>query len=170
MSILVAPDPDWPNHAQAEAQRWRDGGVQGLLDVHHIGSTSVAGLPAKPVIDLLPVFESFEAAANAQDAVEALGFEWLGAFGLEERHYARLDDPLTGDRRIQAHCYPLDHKDIARHLALRDALRDNGLLRAAYTREKARCAALHPGDLHAYGACKSAWIKKAEAKALESYS
>ncbi|MEP4981780.1 GrpB family protein [Ascidiaceihabitans sp.] len=169
MTILVAPDPSWPAVAQALCDEWRALKLVGLQTIHHIGSTSVPGLPAKPVIDLMPIFDTRPHAAAAADAVTSLGYEWLGAFGLEGRQYARRDDPFTGARQVQAHCYPQDHKDIARHLAFRDALRDNGILRAAYTREKARCAALHPGDTHSYGDCKSDWIKKAEAKALEHY-
>lgn len=168
MTLLVAPDDNWPALAQSECDRWRATLSDGLMTIHHIGSTSVAGLPAKPVIDLLPVFDSEANADAAKSAIEGLGYEWLGAFGLEGRRYARLDD-AKGQRRIQAHAYVHDHPDIRRHLAFRDALRGNRMLRAAYTREKARCAALHAGDVHAYGACKSDWIAKAEAKALEKY-
>lgn len=170
MTLLNAPDPSWPAQAGAEAQRWYALKTEGLVTVHHIGSTSVPGLPARPVLDLMPVFETIEQAAAASLPVQSMGYEWLGAFGLEGRHYARLDDPITGIRRVQAHCYAIGHKDIARHLAFRDALRDNAILRAAYTREKAWCAALHPGDVQAYGTCKSSWITKAEAKALENYA
>ena len=169
MSLLVAPDPTWPAIARAEADRWRGLQLAGLVQVHHIGSTSVPGLPAKPIIDLLPVFENLQAADAARAELETLGYEWMGPFGLPGRRYVRLDDPETGARRVQAHCYAAGSAEITRHLAFRDALRANGMLRAAYTREKARCAQLHAGDTHAYGACKSAWIQKAEAKALDSY-
>ena len=64
----------------------------------------------------------------------------------------------------------LGDPDIIRHLAFRDALCDNAMLRAAYTREKARCMARHGYDSHAYGDCKSPWIKQAEAKAVAKYA
>lgn len=167
MSLLVAPDPDWPAQAQAEADRWRALKLPGLIAIHHIGSTSVAGLPAKPIIDLLPEFESIEALDNHQETLQSLGYEWMGEFGLPGRRYLRLDDPDTGKRLFQAHCYQQGSAEIRRHLAFRDALRNNAPLRAAYTSVKAKCAALHPGDHRAYGACKSDWIDKAERKALE---
>lgn len=165
MTLLVPPDPDWPERAAIEIARWQKG-VGGLITVHHIGSTSIAGMPAKPIIDLLPVFETEAAQQAAQTAVEAFGYEWLGAYGLPGRCYARLDDPNSGKRQIQAHCYPLEHVDIARHLAFRDALRSNAALRAGYASIKGACAARHPEGGPAYGACKSAWIDKTEARAL----
>ena len=166
MSLLVAPDPGWPGQAQVWAEEWRKVCGTGLIQVHHMGSTSVPGLPAKPIIDLMPVFTDTEAMMAAQVAVEAMGYEWMGAYGLPGRGYARRDDPATGKRVVQAHCYPQGHADIARHLAFRDALRANAPLRAAYTMEKARCAARHPEGGADYGRCKSAWIDRAESEAL----
>ena len=168
MSLLVAPDPEWPVQANAEADRWRTAGLQGLVTIHHIGSTSVPGLPAKPIIDLLPVFESLEELDTNRAKLETLGFEWMGEFGLPGRRYLRRDDPQTGKRLIQAHCYARGTSEITRHLAFRDALRTNAPLRAAYSSVKAACAARHPGDPHAYGDCKADWIEKAERDALDS--
>lgn len=169
MSLLVAPDPSWSVRAAEEIARWMEN-VRGLQSVHHIGSTSVPGLPAKPIIDLLPVFDDARAQQDSPDAIEALGYEVLGAFGLEGRTYARRNDPDSGKRLVQAHCYAQGQPDIERHLAFRDALRENAVLRAGYTSIKAACAARHPEGGPAYGACKSAWIDKAEARALERTS
>lgn len=168
MALMSPPDPDWPRQAQAEAERWREA-VTGLVVIHHIGSTAVPGLPAKPILDLLPVFDSTAAADAAQDAVEALGYEWMGAYGLPGRRYARRDDPQSGKRLIHAHSYPQGHADITRHLAFRDALKENPALRAGYTSVKAHCAARHPDGGAGYSTCKSDWIKAVEAKALETY-
>ena len=165
MTLLVAPDPDWPQRAADEIARWC-AAVDGLSEVHHIGSTSITGMPAKPIIDLMPVFVGGDAQLAAQSSIETLGYEWLGEYGLPGRSYARLDDLVTGHRQFQAHCYTLGHADIARHLAFRDALRANAALRAGYASVKSACAARHPEGGQAYGACKSAWIDKTEARAL----
>ncbi|AHD10086.1 GrpB family protein [Phaeobacter gallaeciensis] len=168
MSLVVAPDPNWPAQAKAEADRWCHSGVSGLVTVHHIGSTSVPDLPAKPIIDLIPVFESEAAMDAARSKIEALGFEWLGEFGLPGRRYCRYDDPETGKRRVQAHCYVDGSDEITRHIAFRDALRADPALRAGYAAIKDKCAALHPGDMHGYGDCKSDWVQKAEAHAINA--
>lgn len=169
MTLLVASDPEWPALAQAEADRWR-AQVGGLVHVHHIGSTAVPGLPAKPILDLLPVFADAASADAAQPHLEALGYEWMGAVGLEGRRYARLFDPETGHRRVHAHAYVQGHADIRRHLAFRDALRANAPLRVAYASVKAACAARHPDGGAGYGTCKGPWIVKTETRALESYT
>lgn len=167
MSLLVAYDPSWPATAQAEATRWR-AQVTGLITVHHIGSTAIPGMPAKPILDLLPVFETAAAADAAQTAVEAMGYEWMGAFGLDGRRYCRAFDPDTGQRCVHAHGYVQGHTDIRRHLAFRDALCTNGPLRVAYASVKGACAGRHPDGGTGYQTCKSAWIAKTEARALET--
>lgn len=166
MTFLSAPDPKWSEEARAEIARWQEG-ITGLLDIHHIGSTSVPGLPAKPILDLLAVFDTPQSQEASRGGLASLGYEWMGEYGLPGRSYARLDDPITGQRIVQAHGYATGHPDIARHLAFRDALRSNQALRVAYTSIKAACAARHPEGGEAYGACKSEWIRKTEAKALE---
>lgn len=166
MSLLSSPDPRWPRAAEAEIARWLDT-VPGLVTVHHIGSTAIPGMPAKPVLDLLPIFTDAEARDAAREAVERLGYEWLGEYGLEGRAYARMDDPKTGRRLVQSHAYPDGHSAIRRHLAFRDALSGNAALRAGYASVKGACAALHPDGGVEYGVCKSAWIERVEARALE---
>lgn len=141
--------------------------VSGLVAVHHIGSTSVPGLPAKPVLDLLPVFESADARDGAEGIVTTLGYEWMGPYGLSGRAYARKSDPETGRRLVHAHGYVEGHPDVRRHIAFRDILRQNAALRAAYTSVKAACAARHPDGGPSYGSCKALWIDKTEAIALE---
>lgn len=167
MSLLVAHDPDWQAQAVAEAARWR-AQIKGLITVHHIGSTAIPGMPGKAVLDLLPVFADAGAADAAQAGVEAMGYEWMGAHGLPGRRYARLCDADTGARRVHAHAYVQGHANIRRHLAFRDALRANAPLRVAYASVKAACAGRHPDGGAGYDACKSPWIAKIEAKALES--
>jgi GrpB-like predicted nucleotidyltransferase (UPF0157 family) len=165
MTLLDAPDPRWHEFAQREIDSLIQR-IDGLVAVHHVGSTSVPGLPAKPILDLLPVFRDAETKAVAKTQFEALGYEWLGEHGLSGRDYARKFDPKSGKRVVHAHCYVSDHPDITRHLAFRDALRNNATLRAAYTSVKAACASRHPEGGAAYGLCKSEWIDKAEARAL----
>ncbi len=154
--------------AKAETAKLLDA-TDGIIAVHHIGSTSVPGLPAKPIIDLMPEFKTDDARRGARSAFEGLGYEWMGNYGLNGRSYARKMDPITGKRRVHAHGYTVGHPDIRRHLAFRDALRANASLRAAYTSVKASCAARFPDGGENYQACKSAWIDKAEQRALERH-
>ena len=162
MILPADSNPRWPWMAAREIDRWH--AVPGLIEVHHIGSTSVPGLIAKPVIDLLPVFHSEDAMDAARRPVEDLGYEWMGPFGLPGRRYVRRNDPSTGKRLIQAHCYAVGSAEIARHVGFRDALRKSEDLRAGYAALKRRCAQTHPDDMAAYTDCKSDWIKAVDAK------
>ena len=166
MIEIADPDPRWPGMAEAEAVRWRDALGPALAGIHHIGSTSVPGLAAKPIIDLLPVLRGTAELDGIADSVRALGYDWLGEFGLPRRRYARRDDPQTGRRLIQAHCYSAGDPEITRHLAFRDHLRRTPALAAEYAGIKRDCAARFPEDGTAYGACKSDWIDRIEAEAL----
>lgn len=168
MSLLEPPNPNWSERALTEIDLWQSVNPDGLVAMHHIGSTAVPDLTAKPIIDLLPVFADMTKMDQARALIETLGYEWLGEFGLPGRRYVRKNDPTTGQRLVQAHCYVQGSTEIARHLAFRDALRASAELRDAYAQEKMRCAELHPNDYHAYGDCKSDWVSRTEAKILET--
>jgi GrpB-like predicted nucleotidyltransferase (UPF0157 family) len=161
---LVPHNPAWADMAQAQAARLK--GVLGdnLVAVHHIGSTAIPGIAAKPIVDLLPVVADLAALDAARPAVEALGYAWRGEFGLPGRRYCVLSDG-AGTRLVQAHCYQADSPEIERHLAYRDYMRAHPDQAARYEAEKRRAAALHPNDSLAYNGAKSDWIKAAEKRA-----
>lgn len=163
---LTDHDPSWAAAARAEASVLH--AVLGaiLLTVHHIGSTAIPGLKAKPILDLLPVVQSVDALDRRKAELQNAGYEWWGEFGLPGRRYATKSDPQNGQRLVQLHCFGVGAPDIDRHLAFRDFLRKRPDLAAGYAQVKTRCRELHPDDSHAYGTCKSEWIDTVEAAAL----
>ena len=93
-----------------------------LVAIYHIGSTSVPGLAAKPVIDIMPTVRSIEAIDRFDAWFEVLGYECMGEFGIPGRRYYRKggeekDTPGTHFRPEQC------PRHRTRHLAFRDYLR-----------------------------------------------
>ncbi len=136
-----------------------------LVTVHHIGSTAVPGLAAKPIIDLMPVVTDLDRLDREQERIEALGYGWHGEFGIPGRRYCTLSNE-QGLRLVQLHFFEAGSLQIERHLAFRDYLRTHPETAAAYEKEKRRARDLHPDDSHAYTDQKAAWIRNMEATAL----
>jgi GrpB-like predicted nucleotidyltransferase (UPF0157 family) len=165
--VALAPhDPQWTVRAKALIADLRAAAPDALTALHHIGSTAVPGLAAKPVIDLLGEAGSLAAIEAARPALEALGWRWRGENGATGRRYFTMDDPETGARAAHLHVHAAGDLMIAWHLTFRDRLRAEPETAEAYAREKARCAALHPGDSGAYAACKKAWTDRVAGEAV----
>jgi GrpB-like predicted nucleotidyltransferase (UPF0157 family) len=162
---LVPHDLAWAARATSEAQRLSGAVGDALITVHHIGSTSVPGIKAKPIVDLLAVVSDL-AALDAREAdVRALGYDWRGEFGIAGRRYCPLNDS-GGKRVVHAHFFAEGSDEIARHLAFCRYLRAHPDEAQAYEAEKLRAVALHPDDSGAYTGEKGVWIKACEARAL----
>ena len=163
--VVVPPDPDWPHRAEVLSEELESLVGPALLTCHHIGSTAVLGLPAKPIIDLIPEVTDLKALDPVRPALEAAGYEWMGEHGLPGRRYLRR--VRHGRREVHCHAYAAGDPEIARHLAFRDHLRRHPADRDAYAEVKRHCAAT-ASDTETYCACKDAIIKRIEAQALEA--
>lgn len=166
---LVRHEPGWARIADQESTRLLGAAGDAILEMHHIGSTSIPGIMAKPIVDLMGVAPSLDELEEARGRIEALGYAWHGEFGLEGRRFCTLSDPTSGQRRFHLHCYAIGDHSILRHLAFRDYLRSNAAVARAYEQMKDECAARHPEDSHRYTDCKNSWIKRVEREALSHY-
>jgi GrpB-like predicted nucleotidyltransferase (UPF0157 family) len=163
---LVPHSPRWAAMASEESARLNAALGDLLVTVHHIGSTAIPGILAKPVVDLIPIVADIDALDARQDVVRGLGYKWFGEYGLKGRRYCYLLDPKSGKRLFQLHCYQDGAPEVPRHLAFRDYLRAHPLIAKEYEMEKIRAAAKVPDDVNAYNDEKDAWIKRVEKDAL----
>jgi GrpB-like predicted nucleotidyltransferase (UPF0157 family) len=140
-----------------------------MVTWHHIGSTSIRGIHAKPVIDLMPLVTSVDEVDALRAAFEAAGYCWYGEFGLPGRRYVNLDDPESGDRITNVHIYAVGNPEVERHLAFRDYLRAHSAVAKQYELIKLACAAKNQTDIYGYMDCKDATCKQIERQAVEWY-
>ena len=136
-----------------------------MLAIHHIGSTSIPGIHAKPVIDMLAVVADLAAVDRRAADMQGLGYEAMGELGIAGRRYFRRDD-AAGRRTHQVHAFQDRSPHVKRHLAFRDFMRAHPELANEYARLKRKLAAAHPNDIDAYMDGKDGFIKEMEARAL----
>lgn len=161
---LVPFSPLWAAMFEHEQQA-----LVGILGpdacVHHIGSTSVRGLAAKPIIDILVEVPSIEWLDSRMAGLRELGYEPRGENGIPERRYF-VKGP--SERTHQVHAFQAGSQNVRRHLALRDFLRTNDEARDAYAAFKRRAVAGCDNDIHAYAALKEDFVRQLEARALDA--
>ena len=160
-------DPEWPLKYERERKA-----IAKILDgngisIYHIGSTSVPGLAAKPIIDMMAVVRSLEKVDDARGKFSELGYEYLGEFGIAGRRYFRKG----GDERThQIHIFQADDwNNIGRHLAFRDYMRTHEKERAEYAEIKTALAQRFPYDIDGYCDGKDAFVREMEKRALLEY-
>jgi len=157
---IVEHDPRWAAGGAAEAVHVAD--ALGAVAVEHVGSTAVPGLAAKPVLDLLAGLRSAELAPERIRAMEALGYECLGEFGLPGRIFFR-----KGPERRTHHIHAVEHggDHWQRHLAVRDFLRAHPEEAERYAEVK-RAAAASAAGRDAYWEAKAVYVEELERRAL----
>lgn len=153
---LSEPDPDWPARFAEERLRIVEA-LEGLcVEVEHIGSTAVPGLPAKPILDILVTVADLSQATACIRPLSALG-------------YAFVDYPQNRDRRFFRKGKPRSHHiqiveqggEAARtYLAFRDALRADAALRAEYVELKRAAEVELKHRRAAFGARKSDLVRR----------
>lgn len=164
--VLVPPSPHWEETARQESERFAQALGDNLVVIHHVGSTSIPGIWAKPVIDLAPEVNNIDALDGLQARIRELGYEYWGEYGLPGRRFCPRIAP-NGLRLANVHCYQSGDPGLHRHLAFRDYLRAHPEIASEYEREKLRARDLHPHDLYAYNDEKDAWIRRVEKEAIE---
>jgi len=166
---LVPHRDEWAALAKAESAKIA--GILGdnLIIAHHVGSTAIPNIMAKPIVDLMPMVKDIAKVDAKERTFHDLGYRWHGEFGLKGRRFCTKADPKSGKRIFQLHIFQEPNESAHRILAFRDYMRAHPLAAKAYEMEKIRAATLQPTDTTKYNAEKNDWIKRAEADALAWY-
>ena len=160
--VLVPHDPRWAAQIEAERAAILRACAGRVLDVHHIGSTAIPGIAAKPILDLLPVLRRLEDGPACAQPMRRLGHEYLAKNGIPGRHYFRR----RGAEPRNVHMFPAGHPEIARHLRFRDHLRAHPDEARAHEALKRALAARFVEDVLAYAAAKNEFCARIDRLAL----
>jgi GrpB-like predicted nucleotidyltransferase (UPF0157 family) len=164
---LVDYDESWPSRFEAEAAVVREALGPVALRVDHVGSTSVPGLAAKPIVDLQVSVASLQPMDTYREPLHAIGyqhFEWLNDDGVDD--YPYFAKPPERPRAFHIHVAESGSFHERRHLAFRDWLRTHPEDAAEYERVKRNLATREWPTVDDYANAKTAFIVTVMAKAL----
>ena len=156
--IIVPYNPRWPEMFQTEAKKINAVFGAELVAIHHIGSTSVPGLNAKPIIDIMPVVRDIEQVDQFNPAMVELGYEPKGEYGIPGRRYFRKGGDVH--RTHHVHAFQEDNEEVTRHLIFRDYLIAHPHVAQQYAALKIEVAKQHPHDIYGYMDGKDAFIRE----------
>ena len=156
--VIVDSDPSWPQCFAHNEERIRDALGAAAREVEHVGSTSVPGLAAKPIIDILVIVDDITAEE-----------EYLHPL-LETGYHLRVREPghrMVRTSALDVHIHILESGDPERdeYLLLRDHLRHTSTDRALYERTKRELVRSEWADMNAYAEAKTAVITQIKERA-----
>jgi GrpB-like predicted nucleotidyltransferase (UPF0157 family) len=156
---LVDYEAAWPGHFHLLASQLEALFAPGSVRFEHIGSTSVVGLCAKPVIDLMLGVSELAVVDSRVAAIGLLGYEYRQKYEAQlpqRRYFVR---PPSSIPRVHLHALVLDGPIWRQHLAFRDELRASPKLLAEYASLKRSLVAQHANDKAEYTAAKAPFIE-----------
>jgi GrpB-like predicted nucleotidyltransferase (UPF0157 family) len=153
---LVAHTTDWDRLFQEERARLQAAVGDRILDIQHVGSTSIPGIVAKPILDIAIAIERFEEAFACVDPIQRIGYEYAGENGIPRRRYFVKRNPATTHH---VHMLEIASPEWANHLLFRDYLIGHPKAATEYAALKLKLAEAFPRDRDAYTDGKAAFIQ-----------
>lgn len=163
---VVAYDPTWSVVFEAEAQQIAQAMGDNMVAIHHIGSTAIPGIYAKPIIDLLVEVNDIMKVDERRANMVALGYVALGEFGISGRRYFRKENQ-NGIRTHHVHTFEAGTAEVMRHLAFREYMRAHPDEAQRYSDLKRDLAKQYPTNIDRYMDGKDGLIKAMDRKAAQ---
>ena len=158
--VVVLPyDAQWRQDFLKIKDELIDALGQLAVSIEHVGSTSVQGLSAKPIIDVDVVIKDYSVLDRVIISLENIGYRYEGDLGIAGREAFKYD----GKEHLRKHhlyVCPQDSAELHRHIAFRDYLRSHPEAAREYGRIKEEGARLYPFDIDGYIEYKSPFIEK----------
>lgn len=163
--VLAEYDPGWPDLFEAEKERILDAIGPRVLAIEHVGSTSVPGMPAKPVIDVMA--GARDVAATADDCtapLQKIGYEHIPKPALMDRRFFRRGAWLL-ECTYHLHMVEMGGITWRRYMVFRDVLRADPVVARSYQELKRQLAVEYRFDRAAYTTAKNWFIEGVIARA-----
>ncbi|MBL1434381.1 GrpB family protein [Candidatus Wolfebacteria bacterium] len=160
-------NPEWKKRFENVADRLRQLLGDNLIEIEHIGSTSIEGMVAKPQIDVLAIVRDISKIKDIVGELEEVGFTYHGGGYIrhnKEDEYLS-EDTKDGIRLTSVHILPKDNFEISEFKIFRDYLRNNIQDKELYINIKKELYALHDQNYPAYDAGKEGVVKAIIARA-----
>ena len=158
--VVVLPyDRIWKSDFE-EIKRDIEGAIGDLIvGIEHVGSTSVEGMSAKPIIDIDVIIQDYTAFDAVVRRLESIGYIHEGDLGIKDREAFKYSNK---PHLRQHHLYVCPHQSEAlhRHITIRDFLANNPEAVKKYSAVKEKAAQLFPDNIEKYIACKSPCIEE----------
>lgn len=154
-------NPLWPTLFAQEAARIQKALGPNCVAIHHVGSTAVPGLAAKPIIDMIPVVSSITGVDLTNSAMQSLGYAVKGEAGMLFRRFFTKESP---ELSCNIHVYEADAGEVDRLLRFRDWMRTHADDLKAYATLKQNLALQFPDDRTAYCLAKDAFVAEIDNK------
>ncbi len=167
--VRVVPyDSNWPVQYEHEVIRIKGILEKEIVSAHHIGSTSIPGMSAKPIIDLLLEVKEIAKIDDYNNEMIELGYEFRGELGLPGRRYFSREEPKDV-RTHHVHAYQSDNIELERHLAFRDFMIAHPDDAKIYAELKIVLARRFQWDVDGYISGKHLYMERMENVALDWY-
>jgi GrpB-like predicted nucleotidyltransferase (UPF0157 family) len=163
---VVPHNPDWHSLFETELKQITIALGENAIAIHHIGSTSIETIYAKPIIDILVEVSSIAKVDEQNSSMQLLGYQCMGEFGIKERRFF-LKDNSDEMRTHHIHIFEVGSAQIARHLAFRDYLNVHVEDALTYSTLKRSLAEKYPHDIKGYMDGKHEFIQEIDRKAAE---
>ena len=161
---VVPHNPKWQGIFESESKQLALAFGDNSIAIHHIGSTSISTIYAKPIIDILVEVKDIEKVDNRNDEIKLLGYEVMGEFGIVGRRFFRKNNK-DDIRTHHIHLFTAGSAQVIRHLAFRDYMRSHPDEAHEYSQLKQQLAQKYPSDIESYMDGKDGFIKEIDRKA-----
>jgi GrpB-like predicted nucleotidyltransferase (UPF0157 family) len=157
INLLVDYDPEWPIAFEAERARIYSAVGDVARGIEHYGSTAVAGLRAKPILDILVGVAPLDDWIKCKSPLEKLGYDYAENAGVPG-HFIFGRGRDRSERTHLVHIVEFEGESWRSNLKFRDALRENGSLRAEYLKAKEDAVASAPEGRARYNELKHSFF------------